>query len=324
MADTKIEWATKVWNPITGCTPAPVAPGCRNCYARRMANRLAGRFGYPADDPFRVTFHPDRLDAPKKWFRERVFVNSMGDLFLATREQIDAVFSAMYHDRGENIFIILTKQPAAAARYVAGMWDRDKAPMPRGDYGRIVIGTSVSDQPTADRFIPEILQIERFTLAVSVEPMLGPVDLTQFYRGGIVIKPLCGLEWTPTGKGNMVANKASRIDWVICGGETGPGARPMHPDWPRSLRDQCQEAGVPFFFKQWGEWRPDDFATVLPSGATPPRKWVHVVTGEAFDYSYPTNTKQMMRVGKKAAGCLLDGREWKEFPGWPSRYPPPT
>jgi protein gp37 len=104
------------------------------------------------------------------------------------------------------------------------------------------------------------------------------------------------------------------ISWCIVGGESGPGARPMHPDWARSLRGQCQAAAVPFFFKQWGPWVPDDFHTVTPSGATPKRVWVHVTTGEAYEHSYPYNCAQMMHVGKKAAGRLLDGRVWDQVP----------
>jgi protein gp37 len=270
-----------------------------------MAKRLRGRFGYPADEPFRVTFHPERLDAPRKWIHERVFVNSMGDLFAAPPKWIDAVFSTMYRDRHENSFIILTKLPALAALYVDRMWDRDDAPMPRGDYRRIIIGTSVSDQPTADMFIPEILKIRRFTLAVSVEPMLGPVDLTRVggVEDGIGWRASCdalaGGLWEARARAERytrVRENPPALDWVICGGETGPGARPMHPDWTRSLRDQCQATGVPFFFKQWGEW-------VSVSEVEGPGVHRHFLDGAT-----------VRRTGKKLAGCLLDGREWKEFP----------
>jgi len=149
------------------------------------------------------------------------------------------------------------------------------------------LGVSVSNQEDADRDIPFLLRMSAAVLFVSYEPALGPVNFRGYLHSG---------EW-PLGCG-----KYNRIDWVICGGESGPAARPMHPDWARSVRDQCQAAGVPFFFKQWGEW-----ACVEPS------------TPEKFPcteklVSSGNNHAWMRRVGKRAAGRMLDGRTWKEFP----------
>ena len=118
---TKIPWAGEVWNPVTGCTP--VSEGCANCYARRMANRLRGRSGYPEDDPFRVTFHADRLDRPMRWKRSRrIFVCSMGDLFHkdVRPEHIDRVFEVMTRDAPHHTYMLLTKRPK---RITAGRWN---------------------------------------------------------------------------------------------------------------------------------------------------------------------------------------------------------
>jgi protein gp37 len=146
----------------------------------------------------------------------------------------------------------------------------------------IWIGTSVENQQTADERIPFILQVNASVRFVSCEPLLGPVDLKPY------LSPPAG-EMSVGQRG---------VKWVIVGGESGPGARPMHPDWPRSLRDQCQEAGVPFFFKQWGE-----YTTIYPQG----------INLGNIQETYQIQTV-FYKTGKKAAGRLLDGREWNEYP----------
>lgn len=288
MAGTKIEWADAVWNPITGCTP--ISEGCDHCYAKRMANRLKGRYGYPADDSFRVTFHPDRLGEPAEMKKpRRTFVCSMADIFHDDVENwmIDQVFAVMAAEY-RHTYILLTKRPERAMQYLESeyrlnyiyeQWyavsgkprEAEAWPLPN-----VWIGVTAENQARADERIPALLQIPAAVRFVSVEPMLGPVGLsratgnTSFDVGG-----------------DFPQDRT--LDWVICGGETGPGARPMHPDWVRWLRDQCQAAGVPFFFKQWGEWC------------------------YGCDY-YEEDDDVRRRIGKKAAGRLLDGREWNEFP----------
>jgi protein gp37 len=276
VSPTKIEWAEEVWNPVTGCTK--VSPGCRNCYAERMAKRLRGRFGYPQDDPFRVTIHEDRLDEPLRWRKpRRVFVCSMGDLFHedVPDEFIARVFSVA---RGcpDHTFLVLTKRPERARAFLraCGQWDgwfTHNGRPPKGytmedpgvivghDYVRDVetgevtarknwplenvwLGVSCEDQERADERIPILLDTPAAMRFVSLEPLLGEVDVSSF---------LCGEEdggaaWRPGG----CARYSPPLDWVIVGSETGPGARPMHPDWARSVRSQCQSAAVPFFFKQ--------------------------------------------------------------------------
>lgn len=305
MSATKIEWADAVWNPVTGCTK--VSEGCAHCYAERMAKRLAGRVGYPADQPFRVTLHPDRLVEPRRWKKSRrVFVCSMGDLFHEHVDQayIDRVIVEMARAE-HHTFLLLTKRPGRMADYFAQpevliprlqmLYDRrvsdaiGRAQNPTGKgcgvmYATIGpaiplpnlwLGTSVENQAAADERIPHLLRCPAAVRFLSIEPMLGPMQLPfRTVAGG-------DLPW-----GN---DMSGGIGWVIVGGESGPGARPMHPDWVRSVRDQCQAAGVTFFFKQWGDAKPD------------------VLQVQAWE-----------RAGRdfaaKKGGRLLDGREWNHRP----------
>jgi protein gp37 len=205
-----------------------------------MSKRLAGRCGYPKDEPFRVTPHPEKLDEPLHWKKpKRVFVCSMGDLFHKdTPEQAIRSVWNVIADCQQHTFIVLTKRP---------QWMRDFLShyicLPN-----LWLGVSVWDQASADTLIPPLLQTPAAVRFVSYEPALGPVDFTNVGEvDGMMLTCLGGpsVDGEPDGV---------CIDWLICGGETGPGARPMHPDWARSARDQCQAAGVPYFFKQWGEW----------------------------------------------------------------------
>jgi len=247
MATTKIEWADVVWNPITGCTP--VSEGCRNCYAKRMAQRLRGRFGYPADEPFRVTFHKDKLYEPLRWRKpRRVFVCSMGDLFHpdVPPNYIHDIYEVMSAAK-RHIFIVLTKRPE---RILKVLYDAEPFYFGGGDYlPNVWHLTSIENQQVAETRIRALLKLREASLGwpvlgVSCEPLLGPVDLEAWFchydKNGEPSGPRC----KPNGK--------PIIDWVIVGGETGPGARKMNPEWVRDIRDQCIEADVPFFFKQWG------------------------------------------------------------------------
>jgi len=231
---TRIEWADEVWNPVTGCSP--VSEGCRNCYARRMATRLKGRFGYPADDPFRVTFHPDVLAKPLSWKKQRrVFTCSMGDLFHPDVEEgwiLDVWLSV--RDRPEHTYLILTKRPERALDFLSSRY-------PKGwERKNVWIGVSVEDQKTAAKRIPLLLQIPAAKRFVSVEPMLGPVNLDfKYYK-----------RWNGVEQAHEVSWALQDLDWVIAGCETGRRARPMEIDWVRDVRDQCVAAGIPFFLKQ--------------------------------------------------------------------------
>ena len=209
-----IEWTEATWNPVTGCTK--ISPGCKFCYAERMAKRLRAMGTHRYRDGFKLTLQPDVLEAPLKWRKPRViFVNSMSDLFHpGVPDAFVARVFAVMEEASRHTFQVLTKRPER----VAAM--RDRLPWPPN----VWIGTSVESaayQWRAEELAKVTAAAVRF---LSVEPLLGPVpDL-----------PLNG------------------IDWVIVGGESGPGARPMAAVWVEDVRDRCVERGVPFFFKQWG------------------------------------------------------------------------
>ncbi len=225
---SRIEWTDATWNPVAGCTP--VSAGCRNCYAARMALRLeamtgavgakyAGtarrtRSGRPVFTG-QVALDHEALDVPRRWRSPRtVFVNSMSDLFheFVPDGFIEAVFEVVA-DCERHIFQILTKRPERALRMSESLsWPSN-----------LWMGTSVEDRHVIDR-ARVLQQIPARTRFLSCEPLIGPLGRM----------PLAG------------------IHWVIVGGESGPGARPMDPEWVRSIRRQCDGKGVPFFFKQWG------------------------------------------------------------------------
>ncbi len=264
---TKIEWCEETWNPITGCTQ--ISEGCQNCYAKRMANRLKGRYGYDADNPFNVTLHPERLDEPLRWKKpRRVFACSMSDIFHedVPDEAIEKIFSIM-EEADWHIFMLLTKRPERMLRFIDWYLRRcsdDSVGLQHKLPHHIWLGVTAENQARADERIPVLLQIPAAKRFVSIEPMLGPVDLTKLSLGpnghGLTFYHNSLNGWS-TGYNEethkqKVSRNDSRLDWIIAGGETGPGARPMHPAWVRSLRDQCQAEGVPFFFKSWGDWEP--------------------------------------------------------------------
>jgi len=315
MTKTKIEWADNVWNPVTGCTK--VSEGCRNCYAETMANRFWG------DRKFSdVRIHPERLGQPLDWGKPvRVFVNSMSDLFHKDVDSryIGNVFQIMQKAK-QHKFLILTKRADRMQKLLSQWSDgHDPKSWPDWPLPNVWLGVSVENQKTADERIPLLLQTQAAVRFVSCEPLLGPIDLWKFatreetfgsmydHRGSYGFIP--GFPKDPI-------KYHEGIDWVIAGGESGKNARPMHPDWARSIRDQCVDAGVPFFFKQWGEW-----AEVYEAGDG----WYCLSNkkGNEIMTRIPNKTKILenawdghliARVGKKRAGRLLDGREWNEFP----------
>jgi len=302
---TKIEWCEESWNPVTGCSP--VSEGCEHCYARRMAQRLRGRYGYPQDDPFRVTFHPDRLNKPLKWKKPRmIFVCSMGDLWHKDIDWpiIDKIFWSMC-GAPQHTYLILTKRIEAAWYYFhSPIYKQPNLSRATLLTDNVWLGVTAENQPRFDERWSILAQIPAAKRFVSIEPMLGPVDLSEW------LWQQCTVCWGPGEDdwGYDVEPREDGLDWIISGGESGPGARPMHPDWVRSVRDQCQEVEVPFFFKQWGEWSPHlkrfgGGIFLKPDGTM-------TCQGDYWD----GQAAAMNRVGKKAAGRLLDGREWNEKP----------
>ena len=307
MADnTGIEWTDATWNPIVGCSI--VSPGCTNCYAMKMAARIEkiqpqshyagttksvnGRSVWTG----KMALAPDHiLTAPLRWKKpRRIFVNSMGDLFheAIPDEWIDKVFAVM-EGAYWHTYQVLTKRSARMRSYVSKR--HCGASLPR----QIWLGVSAEDQTRADERIPDLLDTPAAVRFVSAEPLLSAVDFTSIKVGGDDSLYRAN---ALTGDGF----DGQLLSWIIVGGESGPGARPMHPDWVRAIRDQCQAAGVPFFFKQWGQWAPwDDDNWSLPDG------WDDV---EAHDKAITIDGVEFLSVGKRRAGRLLDGREWREFP----------
>lgn len=297
--NTGIEWTDATWNPVTGCTK--VSAGCDHCYAETIAHRFAGTKAYP--NGFGVTLRPERLDQPLRWRRpRRIFVNSMSDLFHdeIPDEYIARVFAVMAL-AGQHTFQLLTKRhgrmrslltspgfQSAVFRAINDRpsWERvDVAgtlPLPN-----VWVGVSVENQQWADIRIPALLDTPAAVRFLSCEPLLGPVTIARY----IDPERACNCSVPQMEGAGQHATRCRcltqpEIGWVIVGGESGRGARPMHADWARSLRDQCQDAGVPFLFKQWGE----HLTVRTPSG------------------------EHTERVGKKAAGRELDGRTWDEYP----------
>lgn len=297
MGKTAIEWSEYSWNPVTGCTP--VSDGCAHCYASRMAQRLRGRFGYPQDDPFAVTLHPERLEEPLHWKKPRmVFVCSMGDLFhpRVPWEFICRVFDTMCRARQHN-YQVLTKRPGRMAYFAKYIWDSCNDDGPQWP-SNVWAGTSVEDQKYAAR-LDVLARVTAPVPFVSLEPLLGPVDLREWLWPKAAGKKCFSSNWdTPT-----------VLSWVILGGETGPGARPMHLDWARSVRDQCDAAGVPFFFKSWGEYLPTEQAEGYPACHLD-----KVVTSQLAGDGRAGDVGHWIKAGKKAAGALLDGVEERGMP----------
>ena len=330
---THIEWTDATWNPVTGCTR--VSPGCVNCYidwappfrveGRHFTDRDGNR-SHAIGATTGVRLHPDRLDWPlrkRSWRGKRVFVCSLADLFHddVPDEYIAKVFAVMALTP-EVTYQVLTKRPARmrallASGTFAGMVWRD-VDDPSWPLPNVWMGVTVEDQERADQRIPILLDTPAAVRWLSCEPLLGPVDLD---ATGMGVTGTSGPESRP-----------SAVDWVVAGGESGPNARPMHPSWARSLRDQCATAGVPFLFKQWGEWAPDEWidedgcrhvgrkpeARDSKSLVMHPAGMTALTPDNPFDpweHGHPCWHTVMRRVGKKRAGRLLDGAQHDGYPG---------
>lgn len=308
--NSKIEWTDATWNPITGCTK--VSQGCKNCYAETLANRMWATQYPPNPDgsPRKFTdirLHEDRLDQPLRWTRPRmIFVNSMSDLFheAVPDEFIRAVFTVMERAH-RHVFQVLTKR---AKRMFEFMQDWSAMPDATDKYvpaSNVWLGVSVEDQDSADTRIPYLLRTPAAVRFLSCEPLLGPVVLTPYLADEI---------WERDSDGTIVGQEfrpRNDLHWVIVGGESGPKARPMHPDWARTIRDECIWAGIPFFFKQWGQWSPKlNGLTEYGKGELLKRGSGRVARGY---YALPDGTL-MRRTGKYNSGRELDGENWDNFP----------
>lgn len=331
MSKTKIEWVKNTdgtkgmtWNPVTGCTK--VSPGCAHCYAERMARRLAGRCGYPeAPHHFDVTLRPDRLEQPLRRKKPTTyFVCSMSDLFHedVPDDFILRVWRTM-DDCPQHTFLVLTKRPSRMLSFVGRRLWRKRWGDWRKRWGELTTckvdsrvcgitlpnvwpGVSIENQTAANKRIPLLLQTPAAVHFVSLEPLLGPVNL--YPRRWLNPYPerfTNGFD-AHTAQPRYRDVERPKLNWIVVGGESGPGARPMDPQWARDIRDQCQAAGVPFFFKQWGAWIPVD-----QWEATCREK---ITTANSGHVHHWPDGRDSLRIGKKAAGRLLDGRTWDEMP----------
>lgn len=340
--NTAIEWTDATWNPVVGCDK--VSPGCDNCYAIRTAHRMtanpnpkvsAAYAGTEAGGEWtgQVNLLEDRLDQPLQWKRpRRIFVNAQSDLFHKSvpDEFIARVFAVMAI-APQHTFQVLTKRPARMRALINSSGFFDKIHAVGGEYlarvkgaaagwhllwplPNVWLGVSVEDQKRADLRIPALLDTPAAVRFLSCEPLLERVDLNRSLALGYSCENEAG-----------VRLHQRPVDWVIVGGESGPNARPMHPEWARSLRDQCVAAGVPFHFKQRGEWTwsehgdfqiprqpfTDRVAVIHPAGMTAMTKSNPF---NPFERGHPDWTTRIERVGKRAAGRLLDGRTWDQEP----------
>lgn len=301
-----------------------------------------------------IRLREDNLDLPLRVKKPTVWA-VWNDLFheAVPDEFIWKAFNTMFNAQWifGHTFMILTKRPERMKKIIDAIkndLEEQAKPvkLPNGNTQytltfsfppqRIWLGVTAENQEQADKRIPILLQIPAAVRFVSVEPMLGPVDLTSIQVDKyttINFLEGCGITTKPGARGQSLPNAFSeKLDWVICGGESGPGARPMHPDWARSLRDQCQAAGVPFFFKQKGEWTWEGFEPYYSYGSDN-GKWDDFicVNGECgsckindqegtwinWAGNFDDSAKLIRRVGKKKAGRLLDGRTWDEMPVMP-------
>ncbi|MEW2474644.1 phage Gp37/Gp68 family protein [Micromonospora gifhornensis] len=311
--NSSIEWTEATWNPVTGCTK--VSPGCDNCYAETFAERWRGIPGHHFERGFDLVLRPERLDQPLRWKRgRRIFVNSMSDLFHADvpDEFIAKVFAVMAATP-QHTYQLLTKRHGRMRSLLnnpewrSSVFRRESVldlrgparDLPTWPLSNVWVGVSVEDQQRADLRIPALLDTPAAVRWLSMEPLIGPVDLRQSLA-----------RWQPGDEQPWTGDRLHTRDvlgWVVVGGESGPKARPMHPGWARDLRDQCTTAGVPFFFKQWGEWAPNGWRAI---GWLDPKR--ERMVGEPVDDL--GHREVMERMGKKRAGRELDGRTWDQYP----------
>lgn len=298
--NTKIEWAHHTFNPWIGCTK--VGPGCDNCYAEADFDKRKHVVKWGAGQPRKRTA-PSTWALPVRWnaeaerlgVRYRVFCASLADVFDndVEREWRDDLATLILNTPHLD-WLLVTKRIGNAGRMLGEMF-MDGTP------DNVWLGATITSQTEADRDIPKLLEVPARVRFLSMEPLLGPVDLTDIChnRGEPTEDHLSAL-FDPDDDVNEDGTPFSYVDWVIVGGESGPNARPMHPQWATSLRRQCANAGVPFLFKQWGEW-------------VPMMGYVEGVTVTGPKFTHPDGTI-MGRAGKKAAGRQINGLTYDEYP----------
>jgi len=301
---TKIEYLDETINPIQtkikgssglGYHCTKISEGCKNCWAESMNNRFGNHI--PFDDrkmEYRLV-HKE-LKKLSSWKKpRRIGIQYMGDLFHPDIpvELIDRVFDYMtnpMYGADHHTYLILTKRPER-------MLEFNYKNFAQPQWKHIWVGVTVENQKTADQRIPVLMQIPAAVRFVSVEPMLSELNMNIPFNSEYNINALTGDIFCGNQSALLKVNREmlkyvithNPINWIICGGESGHGSRPMKPDWVRSLRDQCIEANIPFFFKQWGTYACEDGI-------------------------YGSGMKELIKVGKKNSGHLLDGKEWHQYP----------
>lgn len=334
--NSKIEWTDHTFNPWIGC--ARVSPGCDNCYAAVSTPARVKRIKWGVGEA-RLRTADSTWKQPKAWNarhdaffaehgrRQRVFCASLADVFdNEVDNNLRNELLGLIYDTPNLDWLLLTKRIGNVPRLMEECTEPGKQwELPPN----VWLGATIVNQEEADRDIPKLLGTLAAVRFLSMEPLLGPVDLRVIDIGGHAeIYPLSGTPDCEDDDCNPMPDLPA-IDWVIVGGESGVGARPMHPEWARSLRDQCADAGVPFLFKQWGEWTDEDWgeraglrdtAGVLPSGEFALMSQGYVPPfddGERLEAAGNVRLDGRMlmdRVGKRAAGRELDGIKHDGFP----------
>lgn len=322
--NSEISWTDATYNPWIGCTK--VGPGCDNCYAERDFDLRKGRVKWGPGNPRSRTkterqphawnnAHPDFFAENGR--RRRVFSASLADIF--DNEVPTAWRADFWNTIAETPCLewyIVTKRISNVEKMLPTPWAQDL-------FGHIVLLVTVVNQDEADRDVPRLLALKAnypwLRVGLSIEPMLGPMQIERHLK-----------RWTefevdfrtvfPDADAPPPPRKVPRVDWIICGGESGPHARPMHPDWARSLRDQCAEAGVAFHHKQNGEFAPGEIAGEYLDPEKPAKgmSWTGTLEGWHETWSEPDghieDEPDVYRIGKKRAGRKLDGVEHNGFP----------
>lgn len=319
--NSAIEWTDHTFNPWVGCTK--VSEGCKNCYAETLMDDRFGRVKWgPAGTRQRTS--ASNWAKPKAWNRKaqkegrryRVFCASLADVFEDRAELAPWRYDLfkLIEETPRLDWLLLTKRPENVNGMIEEGTGFSDAWMWLSTNVNVWIGTSVENQDAANKRIPELVGVPAAHRFLSMEPLLGSVDLTSIYLEN-------GARWDALASDGYPTS-AMAIEWVIVGGESGANARPMHPYWARSIRDQCVKYSVPFHFKQWGEWalksdalyasnvKIDNFGVLAPDG-----EWYEGHTGwNGRPIDPDTDEAYMLKVGKKVAGRLLDGVEWNGSP----------
>lgn len=320
--NTLIEWADHTFNPWIGCTK--VSPGCDHCYAEAWQARFAGRDGVTrwGTGAERGRTTPANWRKPLQWNaraaefaaqhgrRQRVFCASLADVFdNAVPPSWRADLFSLIKQTPDLDWLLLTKRIGNVRQMmvdVAASLSWLHKPVSCHIPANVWLGATVVNQAEADRDVPKLLGTPAAVRFLSIEPMLGPIDLAD-----------AGAVWTDMNGQIGDAYGLYGVDWIICGGESGPKARPMHPDWARGLRDQCLQSGTPFLFKQWGEFLPASADGDDPCVADVDESRLYWSDGQKWDRhdGQRGGVDLVARVGKKAAGRGLDGMTHDGFPG---------